>query len=584
MADAKRKLVGILAADVVGYSRLMADDEQATLDTLNAYRDVFRDHIDAHRGRVVDTAGDSVLAVFDSVVEAVQSAVDAQDTIDMRNAELPEHRRMRFRIGINLGDIIEQHDGSVYGDGVNVAARLEALTEPGGVTLSDSVYAQVHTKLDLAFTDLGEHEVKNIAHPVRAYCVGETKAASVRAPAQEMWRQPGVVVLPFANLSNDPEQEHFADGLTEDVITALAACRSFPVIARNSAFALKGQTPDLKRLERDLDVGYVVEGSVRRAGPRVRASAQLISCTTANAVWGQRYDRKLEDIFDLQDELTETIVAALEPEIGKAERQRTTAQRPDNLNAWELYQRALAALYQRTPESHRDAKALLARAIEAAPNFTAAQAALVDAYYYDVTMGLDDDVESCRKQALDWARKAVANDPQDPAALCALGKAFMVGLDHDAAIPELEAALALNPSLAWAHYGLGATLSFSGRAADAIPHLEKAIRLSPYDTHIGSFMVRLSDAYLFQKDFENAAEWARRAIRQPNFQWSRHANLLVALGHLGQLDDVPDVLNEIQSHFPEFSIAFVRKHHLITDPSCMALYLEGLGKSGVAPS
>ncbi len=583
MADSRRRLAAILAADVVGYSRLMGSDEQGTINALDASRTVFRETIERHHGRVVDTAGDSILAVFESVVEATQCAIVVQKALRERANPTPERQYLQFRIGINLGDVIEKDDGTVYGDGVNVTARLEALAAPGRIAISDSVYAQVHNKLDLNFADLGTHQVKNISAPLHAYAVGDGEPAAKDAAVGEMWTQPGVVVLPFANLGNDPEHEHFADGLTDDIITALAACRSFPVIARNSAFAFKGEAPDFRRLARDLDVGYIVEGSIRRAGPRVRVTAQLISCATGRADWAQRYDRRLEDIFDLQDELTETIVAALEPAIGKAERQKTAINRPQDLDAWQLYQQALSALFQRTRESHQDAKALLGRVVDAAPNFPAAHAALVDAYYYDVTMGLGDDVQHCRDQALDCARRAVAIDPQDPAARCALGKALMVRLDHNAAIPELEAALALNPSMAWAHYGLGASLSFIGRPAEAVPHLEKAIRLSPYDTHIGSFMVRLSDAYLFQENFEAAAEWARKAIRQPNFQWSRHANLLVALGYLERLDEVPRILEEIRKHFPAFSIEFVRKHHLITDQQCMALYLEGLRRSGVGP-
>jgi adenylate cyclase len=581
-AATRQRLTAILAADAAGYARLMGADDHATVAMLTEFRGVFREHIESNGGRVVDMAGDSVLAVFDSAIGAVKAAVAAQDELAKRNADLPEDRRMRFRVGVNLGDVIEQGDGSVYGDGVNVAARLQAMAEPGGVRISGSVFDSVGTKLGMLFDFLGEHEVKNIARPVRVYKARGIPAGDHEAQGEQLWTRPAVAVLPFVNMGADRDDEHFADGLTEDIITALAACRTFPVIARNSAFSYKGQAPDVRKVSRELNVRYVVEGSVRRAGNRVRVTAQLIDGGSGNHVWAHRFDRTLEDIFDLQDELTETIVATIEPELGKAERLRARAKRSDSLDAWELYQRGLTALYRRTRESHAEAKDLFHHAVALDPGFTAAYAALVDAYYYDVTMGLSDDVEACRTEALACARKALEADPHDPAALCAQGKARMVWRQHEAAIPELNAALQLNPSLAWAHYGLGAALTFSGRPADGIPHLEKAIRLSPHDTHMGSFMVRMSDTYLFLSEFDKADEWARAAIRQPNFQWSRHANLLVALGHLGRLDEARPVLSDLTAHRPDFSVAFVQKHHLISNPDCMALYLDGLRKAGVA--
>ncbi len=583
MAEAKRKLAAIVAADVAGYSQLMAADEDGTVAQLDACRRVFRDSVPDHGGRVVDTAGDSVLATFDSATQAVRCAIAVQSSLNARETDPTAAPRMEFRIGVNLGDVIERDDGTIYGDGVNIAARLESIAEPGGIVVSALIEEAVKGRVDAAFLDLGDQHLKNIARPVRGYAlqIGQTDDAPPSMKTNTIWTQPGIVVLPFVNIGKDPDQEYFGDGLTEDIITALAGCRSFPVIGRHSAFAFKHANPDPRQLAKDLDVGYVVEGSIRHARERVRVNAQLTDCATAQPVWAQRYDRNLEDIFDLQDELTETIVAALEPALGKAERQKAATNRPGSVTAWELYQRGLAALYRRTRESHGEAKSLLRRAIEAAPDFTAAYAALVDAYFYDVAMGLDDDVNAARANALECARKAVEVDPHDPAALCSLGKAHIVRREQQEAIPELEAALALNPSLSWAHYGLGAAHSFGGRPAEAIPHLEKAIRLSPYDTHIGSFLVRLSDAYLFQGDYEQAEMWARKAIRQPNFQWSRQANLLVTLGYLGRLDEVPAILEEVRRHIPDFSITFVRKHHLISDPACMETYVEGLRKCGL---
>ena len=301
MAEAKRKLAAILAADVVGYSRLMGDDERATVAALNASREIFRAHVSEHDGRVADTAGDSVLAVFESVVEAVQCASEVQTTLGARNRDLPEDRRMAFRIGINLGDIIEQDDGTIYGDGVNVAARLESLAEAGGICLSGSAHEHVEGKTDYGFEDIGEHDVKNIAHPVRTYRMAVDGQARSTEPAktQPLSDKPSIAVLPFDNLSGDPEQEYFVDGIAEDLITAFSRMRWLSVTARNSTFSYKGQSPDVRQVGRELGVRYVLEGSVRKGGNRVRISAQLIDASDGNHIWAQRYDRELADIFDL---------------------------------------------------------------------------------------------------------------------------------------------------------------------------------------------------------------------------------------------------------------------------------------------
>ena len=299
MTDAKRRLAIILSADVAGYSQLMGDDERATMDTLNAYRDVFRRHISARDGRVVDTAGDSVLALFYSIVEAVQCAVDVQGEIEACNAGLPEHRRMRFRVGVNLGDIFEQDDGTIYGNGVNVAARLESLAEPGGIWLSGSAHEQVEGKTNRRFEDVGTHAVKNIARPVRAFRVTgrETSAVTASERPRTSSGKPSIAVLPFDNLSGDLEQEYFADGMAEDLITALSRIRWLFVIARSSTFTYKGQAVDVKRVGQEMGARYVLEGSVRRGGDRVRITAQLIEATTASHIWAKRYYRNMADVF-----------------------------------------------------------------------------------------------------------------------------------------------------------------------------------------------------------------------------------------------------------------------------------------------
>ena len=377
----EQRLAAILAADVAGYSRLMEIDAEATVAALEACRAVFRDHVESCGGRIVDTAGDSVLAVFVSAIGAVEAARAIQDALGERNAALAEDRRMRFRIGVNLGDIIEKPDGSVYGSGVNVAARLEGLAAPGGICLSANAYEQVEGRLDVAFEDIGEHQVKNIARPVRAYKIGsDAPAPPALAPAE----RPSIAVLAFENLSGDAEQEYFADGIAEDLITELSRLRWLLVTARNSSFSYKGQSPDIRDVGRDLGVRYVVEGSVRRGGGRLRITAQLIDAGTGNHIWAERYDRELTDIFALQDEITETLVGALQREVGEHERERAHRKPPGSLDAWESYQRGMWHLWRFSAEDLAKARSLFQRAAELDPNSAQPVSALGYTLYLEV--------------------------------------------------------------------------------------------------------------------------------------------------------------------------------------------------------
>ena len=478
MAEAKRRLVAILSADVAGYSRLMGDDERATMDTLTAYRQVFRKHISDHDGRVVDTAGDSVLSVFDSVVEAVHCAVDVQGELEERNADKPEDRRMLFRIGVNLGDIFEQDDGTVYGDGVNVAARLESLAEAGGVCISESAHMQVEGKTDLGFQDIGEHEVKNIARPVRAYrVVVETQAAPTTPNA--LPDKPSIAVLPFDNLSGDAEQEYFVDGIVEDLITALSGMRWLLVTARNSTFSYKGKSPDVRDVGLELGVRYVLEGSVRKAGNRVRISAQLIDASDGNHIWAQRYDRELADIFDVQDEITLTIAGAIEPELAQIERERARRKPADNLDAWDLSQRGLWHMWQFSEDDNAEARRLFRRAIDIDPRFAAAHANLSYSHYLDSVLAYSDSPQQSFALAETAAKQAIAIDDKDAMAHCALGRALSSQGDYPAAIAELRTALDLNPSFTLAHLGLGVALQFPGQPAQPVLDSAPPPRLAP---------------------------------------------------------------------------------------------------------
>ena len=435
-----RKLAAILAADVAGYSRLMADDERATVDTLNTYRHLIRERVTRHEGRVVDAPGDALLAEFPSAVEAVDCATEIQHELAKRNAQLAEHRRMVFRIGINLGDVIEQEDGTIYGDGVNVAARLQALAEIGGICISGTAYDQVEGKLPLQFKFIGEQQVKNIARLVRVYMLlGDTHASgqATSREALQLPAKPSIAVLPFANLSADLSQEYFADGITEDLITALSRIRWLFVIARNSTFTYKGQSPDIRAVSRDLGVRYVLEGSVRREGNRLRITAQLIDGTSGSHVWAQRYDRELEDIFVIQDEISETIAAAIEPEIGEFERERARRLQPENLHAWESYQRGLWHLYKYSAEDIVEARHHLMRAIDLDPHFSLPHGALAYTHYLDVILGFTASPDESRAKALEAGRNGVAIDNKDPMAHFGLGRALTLMREYQEAIEEL---------------------------------------------------------------------------------------------------------------------------------------------------
>ena len=449
----RRKLAAILAADVVGYSRLMGQDEAATLAGLEAHRrELIEPTIAGHNGRLVKLMGDGLLVEFASVVDAVACAVAIQRGMAGRNESVPPDCRIEFRIGINLGDVIVEGT-DLYGDGVNIAARMEGLAEPGGICLSRQVFDQIEGKLEFDFTDLGEREVKNIARPIRVYRVGlaESRAGTMRASAPEpMMARPAVAVLPFTNLSRDPEQEYFSDGLTEDLITALAAWRSFPVIARNSTFVYKGQAGDVKRVGRELGARYLLEGSVRKAGNRIRVAAQLIDVETGHHVWAERYDRALEDVFELQDEITQHIAALIAPELEQAELKKSAVKRSDSLTAWDYYLRGIALLHAYTCEGNASARRVFERAIALDHYYTEAWTGLAYSHLRDIDLGCTDNRETSLAKGFEAARRAVGLDAVSSAAHLCLGQAYVWAEQYDLAIAETEAAVELNPNNAHA--------------------------------------------------------------------------------------------------------------------------------------
>ena len=583
MAEAKRRLAAIVYADVAGYSRLMADDDRATLAALNDIRATMARHVEAHEGRVVNAPGDSLLAEFASAVEAVHAAADVQAALVTWNAALPEDRRMRLRIGVTLGDVLVESDGTLYGDGVNIAARLEGLAEPGGICVSAKVVEEVAGKTALGFQTMGEHAVKNIARAIHAYSVvAESSAPTAHDGPLALPDKPSIAVLPFDNLSGAAEQEYFADGIAEDLITALSCIRWLFVIARNSTFAYKGQSPDIRRVGRELGVRYVLEGSVRKGGNRVRVSAQLIDTGNGAHVWAERYDRELGDTFALQDELTLAIAGAIEPEIGMAERERVMRKPPENLDAWEWYQRGLWHFHQFSRERNREAQTMLRRAIESDGTFAPAHAALSYAYLVEASLGFGDNFEDSMARALAAAEAAVALDDKDYFAHTMLGRVYVVSGKEAAAIEELNIAIRLNPSFALAHYGLGQAHIGTNNPAEAIREIDTAERLSPHDPFAWLFDVNRSLACFMSGDYVAALGYGERACRgQGKDAFWPYAEIAAAQAHLGVPAEAARALEAAREREPRLTIAFAKDTLPYRYQDHFGTFIDGLREAGL---
>ena len=577
----QRRLAAILATDVVGYSRLMEADEAGTLDRLKALRrELFEPKTKQYRGRIFKTTGDGALVEFRSAVDAVNSAVDIQRALAEREERVSKDRRIRLRIGVSLGDVIVE-GSDLYGNGVNVAARMESLAEPGGICISGNVHEHVRGATALRFNDFGEQQVKNIDTPIRTYSV---TAERIERPASDDGKplslpdKPSIAVLPFQDMSAGADQEHFSDGISEDIITALSRVRWLFVTARNSSFSYKGQSHDVRRVALDLGVRYVLEGSVRRVANRVRITAQLVDGGTGNHIWADRYDRDLEDIFAVQDEITQVVVGTIEPALARAEQERASVKAPANLDAWETYQRGMWHAQLHRNAELKTAEALLVRAIEMDPNLVSAYAALSEILGRRAISD-SEAPERVLERAVAAGRRAVELDPSDAGARCALGRAYFFVREPDNAIAELRKAIDINPSYAHAHYSIGATLTHSGRSASAIPHLEMARRLSPRDYLLGAMMARQAEAYLFMGNYERAAEWGSRAIHEDRTWYYNHLAFVSALGHLGRLDEAQRACADLLTVKDDISVSFVRRRLPFMDASDMETMLDGLRKA-----
>ena len=522
--DTERRLIAIFAADVEGYSRLMGADEVGTLKDLTQRRDILDSLIASRRGRIANTAGDSVLAEFGSAVDAVQCAVEAQAALSQANVGLSPDRHINFRIGVHVGDVMIK-GGDLFGDGVNIAARLQTLASAGGVCLSGVAYDQVRKILPFAFADLGAQQVKNIDEPVRAFSLVAERAAVVTATANAsiplaLPDKPSIAVLPFQNMSGDPEQEYFADGIVEDIITALSRFKSLFVIARNSSFTFKGRAVDIKEVGRRLGVRYVLEGSVRKASGKVRITGQLIDAITGAHLWADRFERDLTDVFALQDEVTLAVVSAIQPKINQTEIEMATRRRPENLTAYDFYLRAMPQYYLATREGLAEAIRLAHRALELDPRFgfVAALAGLF--HMVNVVWGFSNDPQFDRKEAVRLVRLALSIDDGDPDTLARASRtsAFMVG-DSESEIEMADRAVALNPNSWIAWNSRGWVYRIAGLPEEAVRSFERAIRVSPVDPRLHYTLDGMGRAFIELRRFDEAIVAGKKAQRQSPPMW-----------------------------------------------------------------
>jgi len=578
----ERRLAALLAADVVGYSRLIGADEAGTLAAFKTIKsELFDPTTAAHNGRLVKTTGDGFLVEFSSVVDALLSATEFQTRMAKRNAAQSMDRLIEFRIGINVGDIVVEN-GDVFGDGVNIAVRLEGLASPGGICVSGRVQEDVAGKLDLVFEDIGEQHLKNILRPVRVYRVAIDQAAETakRRETFSLPDRPSIAVLPFTNMSGDLEQEFFADGIAEDIITALSRYPSLFVIARNSCFTYKGRAVDVKQVGRELGVRYVLEGSLRKAGDRIRVTGQLVKAETGEHVWADRYDRELRDIFALQDEITDAVTIAIAPAIAGAERKRAMRKPPESLDAWTAYQRGLWHVFKFTPDDDALAKKYFQRAIDIDPAFAGGYKGLAVAYVQAATLFATCGQAETYRSAEALARHAIALDGTDAEAHSTLAAAILRHGDYEGALAQAEIALAISPNLALAHGTLGETLIFSGRPKEGLAAVQTSIRLDPHDPKLANRLNNLALGLYFSGDYEAAVEAAKHAARaNPAFSLA-YRWLAAALGQLGRTAEAKEALEKAIAIAPATFDMYVRERVPWHRPEDYAHMLEGLRKAG----
>jgi len=618
----KRKLTAILSADVKGYSRLMGEDEESTVRTLTAYREVISTLINNHNGRVVDSPGDNILAEFVSIVDTLRCAWDIQQEIKSRNTDLPSHRMMSFRIGVNLGDVIEEGD-RIYGDGVNIASRIEGLAEEGGICISGTAYDQVHNKLPFSYKYDGEQTVKNIKEPVRVYSVvmepeTDGKIVADNKGRRKTWRRvalfaiivlggllawylynrqvaqiepassdkmafplpdkPSIAVLPFENLSGDPEQEYFSDGITEDIITDLSKISGLFVIARHSVFTYKGKAIKIAKVGQELGVRHVLEGSVRKANGRVRITAQLVDATTEGHLWAERYDRDLKDIFALQDEVTQKIVAALAVKLTEDEKKRLERKYTDNMEAYDFYLQGSEYQNRYTKETNVQARIMFERAIDLDPKFAAAYGWLGFTHFHEWTFGWSKNPQSL-ELAFDLAQRTLDLDDSLPLGHHLLGKVYSRKNQHEKAIAELKKAIALSPNSADGLVGLGYILNFAGRPEEAIGLVKKAMRLNPM--YPAYYLWELGHAYFITGRYEEAIETLKRVLDRNSDFMPAHVFLAASYSEIGREEDARAEVAEVERLSPQASLVALRRTLPYKNQAVSERLIDSLRKAGL---
>jgi adenylate cyclase len=581
----KRKLAAILAADIAGYSRLMGADEAGTLARLKEYR---RELIDPknkqYHGRVVKTTGDGILVEFPSVVDAISCSIEVQQGMRERNDNIPAEKRIEFRIGINLGDVIVE-GRDLYGDGVNIAARLEGLAEPGGICISQTVLNHARGKVEFEFEDLGEQVLKNIVQPVRVHrlllsCGGGDVAFRPSEPSLGLPDKPSIAVLPFQNMSDDPEQEYFADGMVEEITTALSRFKWLFVIARNSSFTFKGPSVDIKEVRRRLGVRYVLEGSVRKASGKVRITGQLIDATTGAHLWADRFERDLADVFALQDEVTVAVVSAIQPKLLQTEIALATRRRPENLTAYDFFLRAMQRYYPMTREGLAETIRLAHRALELDPQFGFVAALAGACHTQKILQGYATDPQFDRKEAVRLLRLALSVDDDDPDTLamaCTIST-WMVG-DCESTIEMADKAVALNPNSFFAWYARGyAYLKLAGLPEEGIRSFERAIRMNPVGPLLLHPLAGMGQAFVELRRFDEAILAGKKALRQRPDYSPAYRCLASAFAHLGRDGEAREAAARLLEADPAFTISgFIARG----GQSKAKLLIKGLSKAGL---
>lgn len=581
MESGERRLAAVLIADVVGYSRMMASDEDGTLSALRAHLNMIEPIILNSGGRIVKRTGDGVLVEFPSAVAALNASVDVQDLMQARNQEIPEPRRMQFRLGINVGDVVIDETGDLFGDGVNVAARVEAAADPGGVSVTDAVYQAVIGKVDVSFTDDGEHELKNIERPVKLWKVGPAAISkpSVMMPATRNLAV--IAVLPFDNMSGDVEQEYLADGITEDLLTALSYNKDLAVIARNSSFAYKGRAADIRTIARELDATHIVEGSVRRSGGRVRVTAQLIDAESGHHIWAERYDRELTDIFDLQDELVTTMTAKLMPTFWNRAASLVAAREPSSFDAWDLTIRGQYLVNTfKAPELLRGLR-LFDEARELEPGLVAAVARSSLAWFFLAWSGWRDETVNPWRRAQEDARAAYRLDPNDYVALSAMALASGVSGSSTDGIGYSRRMIDLNPYGMFGHQMLGNNLDKAGDHVEAVAALTQAWRLGSHEPFLFDVANDLAHAHYMDRNYEPALMWGEQSLQLNDGYLQAHLVMAAILAQLGRAEDSQPHVAAVLDVRPKFSCGQHRSrlaYFLEDDRDQM---IEGLLKAGL---